>query len=696
MSEVHMKTCTQTLLAPCARRAFLCATLACSLFQGSSRLASVAAAQTEPLVAEPAPGQSLEERELEIDKQHLRNIYDAMQAYKKKHGDLPNWLSDLFPEFLSDPNVLMSPVELRTGRSALWNYPDPKMRTSYVYEFSQADSHTSDEHGREMSLKEKKMIQMEEYGPVIPLLRCHLHERVLNLSYSGDIYQTALFWESDPSTRELMAKLGPGPGPRDARKMRLTLRDAVSGKPIQDADVQTSKLIGMSLPLPPRNLKTDAGGQCEINLVSKDQQALTLRLACAGYITQQIEWTDGNIPSEWTGKMQKAVAVGGVVRDPDGKPIGGVQLTLTTVQRNAAGAFAEMEAGVVTTDAAGKWNSRSLPQDFKSLTFDLSHPDFRLTQYNTSASDSVAAGEVSKADLLSLEAVMVMKPAMTVAGVVTDEAGKPIAGAKVFFQQSVEEPTNRFANTDVSGQFKFSIMTAGQGTVSVAAEGLSPQTTTVTFDDNMKPVAFKLGRGQPLKGRLLDTDQKPIAGVTTELLSWADAPFPKWSTLTDGEGRFSWDSAPTGAATYSMSKDGYVSLTRDLEPSPSEPADIVLMKLGLISGKVVDAQSKQPVQSFQIIVGRVYSEDNVNWERNNPIQGGNGKYSYQNQQNNGGQIRLLLQADGYLPAVSPAFAYSGWFTNDFELKKGNGIAGTVKLPDGKPAAGIQVGLLTGD
>jgi thiol-disulfide isomerase/thioredoxin len=699
-----MKTLIQPILAPVAKcpraagatRAFLCAAFACLLLHAPFRMASVAAAQTEPLTAEPAAGQSLEERELEIDKQHLRKIYDAMQAYKKKHRDLPNWLSDLFPEFLSDPNVLMSPVELRTGRSALWNYPDPKMRTSYVYEFSQADSHTSDEHGREMSLKEKKMIQMEEYGPVIPLLRCHLHGRVLNLSYSGDIYQTGLFWESDPTTRELMAKLGPGPGPRDARKMRLTVLDAASGQHIPDADIQTSKLIGMSLPLPPRNLKTDSGGQCEINLVSEDQQALGLRLASAGYITQQIEWLDRNIPSEWTAKMQKAIAIGGIVRDPDGKPISGVQLTLTTVQRNAAGAFAEMEAGVVTTDAKGKWTSRSLPQDFKSLTFDLSHPDFRLTQYNTSASDSVAPGEISKADLLSLEATMVMKPAMTVAGVVADEAGKPIAGAKVFFQQSMEEPRNRLATTDGSGQFKFRIMTPGQGTLSVAAEGLSPQSTTVTFDDNTKPIAFKLVHGQPLKARLLDSDQKPIAGATVALLSWGDAPFPKWSTLTDAEGRFSWDSAPAEAAMYSMSKDGYVPLTRSLEPSSGEPADIVLMKEGLISGKVVDAQTKQPLPQFQIIVGRIYNADNVNWERNNPIQGGNGKYSFQNQQYNGGKIRLLVQADGYLPAVSQAFAYSGWFTNDFELKKGNGFAGTVNLPDGKPAAGIQVALLTGE
>jgi thiol-disulfide isomerase/thioredoxin len=699
-----MKSLIQTMhapgakyqIAPGAMRPFLCAALAFSLFHAPPRLASAAAAQTETSAAEPAPGQSLEDRELEIDKQHLRKIYDAIQAYKKKHGDLPNWLSDLFPEFLSDPGVLMSPVELRTGRSSLWGYPDPKMRTSYVYEFSQADSNTGGGPGRDLTLKEKKMLQMEEYGPVIPLLRCHLHQRILNLSYSGDIYQTGLFWESDPNTRELMAKLGPGPGPRDARKMHLTLRDAVSGKPIPDADIQTSKMIGMSLPLPPRNLKTDADGQCEINLVSKDQKALALRMAHDGYVTQQIEWTESDIPSEWTAKLQKGVTIGGVVRDPGGKPIAGVQVTLTTIQRNASGDFTEMEAGVVTTDAAGKWTSRSLSPDFKSVSLDLIHPEFRLTQYNTSASDSVGPGEISKADLLGLEAVLVMKPAMSVAGVVANEAGKPIAGAEVFFQQMVEEPTRRLATTDVAGQFKFSIMTAGEGSIAVAADGLSPQSRAVAFDDNVKPVVFKLARGPALEGRILDSDKKPVAGATVALQSWAGAPFPKWSTATDQEGRFSWDSAPSDIATYSMSKDGYVPLTRDLAPSSRKPADIVLTKVGLITGKVVDAQTKQPVQQFHIIVGRTYGGDNVIWERNRPIQCSDGKYSYHSPQNSGDQIRLLVEADGYLPAVSPAVENSGWFTNNFELKKGSGFEGTVKLPNGQPAAGIQVALLTGD
>lgn len=465
-------------------------TLARMMFAAVVLFISPAPSRAQDLPA--AGGQTQEAKDLEIDKEHMRKIYDAIQAYKKKSGDLPAWLSDLYPEFLSDPAVLMSPVELRTGRSALWSFKEPKMKTSYIYEFSDGDSGTPGENGKHYTFKEKKMIQMEEYGPVVPILRCHLYGRVLNLCYSGDIYQSETFWENDPATRVLMAKLGPGPGPRDAMKMRLTVRAAANNQPVPGADVQTSKLMAMSLLLPPRDLKTDAGGQCEINLAAKNPKALALRIAAAGYITMQTEWTHGEVPSEWTANLQKGTPIGGVVRDPAGKPIGGVTIALSTIQHNADGGFVEIDLGAVTTDEAGKWTNFNLPPDFKSITLDLSQSEFRPVQYNLAASQTAGPEEVSKASLLAVEAALVMKPAFAIAGVVADAAGKPIAGAKVSFQQWAEAPNNRATNTDVAGRFKFSILTAGEGTVSVAADGFLAQTNTVSFDDNSKPLAFKL------------------------------------------------------------------------------------------------------------------------------------------------------------------------------------------------------------
>src|SRR6266704_3275485 len=72
--------------------------------------------------------------ELEIDRQQLQRIYKAISAYYQDHQDLPDWLSNLVPHYLSDENDLISPVEKRTGKSVLFGRTDPRLHTSYIYE----------------------------------------------------------------------------------------------------------------------------------------------------------------------------------------------------------------------------------------------------------------------------------------------------------------------------------------------------------------------------------------------------------------------------------------------------------------------------------------------------------------------------------------------------------------------------------
>src|ERR1700677_4978298 len=47
---------------------------------------------------------------------NLKLIYDAIQASQMDHHDVPNWLSDLVPQYLTDANVLICPVCKRTGQ----------------------------------------------------------------------------------------------------------------------------------------------------------------------------------------------------------------------------------------------------------------------------------------------------------------------------------------------------------------------------------------------------------------------------------------------------------------------------------------------------------------------------------------------------------------------------------------------------
>jgi hypothetical protein len=314
--------------------------------------------------------QTLEQRERAIDRQHLREIYQAIQAYRKKQGDLPNWLSDLYPEFLSDPNVLISPVETRTGQSQLFGHEDPKMRTSYIFEFNPNPASSSVNRNREkpLSMKEWKTKQMEVFGPVTPMVRCLLHEPKLNLAFSGDIYETELFWERDTNTVALMQRLGPGKPGKDASTVRVKVVDAATGRPLSGVEVSTAGVQTEFGPQPPRSATTDDSGQCVVTLGVGTVDGAALRVSRVGYANQQVTWEGGRtVPSEWTARLNEAVAIGGIVRDLTGKPVAGATVQVNGVMRDAVGQFLSSEYDSVTADPSGKWTSSRVPSGFESL-----------------------------------------------------------------------------------------------------------------------------------------------------------------------------------------------------------------------------------------------------------------------------------------------------------------------------------------
>jgi len=471
------------------------------------------------------------------------------------------------------------------------------------------------------------------------------------------------------------------------------------GQPAPDA-VAKLTLTDESRTFPYGTNVADARGQTVVDYPANQVRELAIEVRSSVGLPARLSIANvqpGNLPPEQTIKLEPGVKLGGIVRDSAGQPVARARVSVNTVLRDEVGQSIEAETDIATTDESGRWSTRSVPADFKSLTFKLTQPDFRPAEYYISDSGSAGSQEGSKADLLAGKAVMVMEPGTTLEGTVTDSSGKPLANADVFLRDASDLPKDRSATTDSSGHFKLVLVDPGQGVLAVAANGYSPQSANVTFDPGLKPVAFKLQPARPLKGTVLGEDRKPVAGATVDLVSWNDLPFPKWQTRTDAKGGFTWDSTPSDGAVFSARMDGYAPVQQNLAPG-DEDMTIVLRPAARIVGSVVDAETKEPIQEFQVIMGRIFSgEDVMNWERYNPLRAGGGRYSYHNEQNfSGMRIRLLVEANGYLPQASPPLSPSGWVTNNFELRKGDGPKGLLKLPNGQPAAGVSVALLNGD
>lgn len=123
---------------------------------------------------------------------NLQQIYKAIQAYQRDHHDLPNWLSDLVPQYLPDANVLICPVCRRTGKTEAPPLADPKLPCSYLFEFCPVPL------GRAApgwTRRDWKRRQMGLLGSVVPIVRCRNHRPVLNLAFDGKIYESPGMWE---------------------------------------------------------------------------------------------------------------------------------------------------------------------------------------------------------------------------------------------------------------------------------------------------------------------------------------------------------------------------------------------------------------------------------------------------------------------------------------------------------------------
>ena len=304
---------------------------------------------------------SAEEQHKEIDRQHMRLLHSAIFEYKKVHGHFPEYLSQLAPDFV-DESALHSPRRKKEGMAIqlLGDHVDPgNAKPSYAFEFSNLVFRD----GR--TFWEIKEVQRAEWGDAIPLLRTFGHDKVMNMSYGGDLYETELNWEWDPATLDVVAERGWGPGLDDGKFTTVQVLGA-SGQPLPNAQVWADGR-NYSFDLPNRPFVTDANGFARIPLgADLDRTELVLRFEGYGMASPAVVFPRGEPPESYVLKANLARAVGGKVVDSNGEPVAGTWVYLSRPGVGEDGAPPEKPGaslGVVKTDANGRWTASLHPSD---------------------------------------------------------------------------------------------------------------------------------------------------------------------------------------------------------------------------------------------------------------------------------------------------------------------------------------------
>ena len=152
---------------------------------------------------------SLAEQEKEACISNLKIIHTAIEAYQRDRKELPNWLSDLVPQYLPDMSTLICPVCRRTGQTEDPPLADPKLPCSYLYEFCPVPLVAAGTNGPTRTRREWKRRQMGLVGSIVPLVRCRHHTPVLNLAFDGKVYESPPMWEELVTNLVSAADLAP-------------------------------------------------------------------------------------------------------------------------------------------------------------------------------------------------------------------------------------------------------------------------------------------------------------------------------------------------------------------------------------------------------------------------------------------------------------------------------------------------------
>ncbi len=203
-----------------ARRIFLSVSVMFAVPGAILHFPAYGADQTAPSSPNPQAGKPTPDAAAEAAQchQNLIRISTAIQAYRADKKQLPNWLSDLVPQYLADANALVCPVAKRTGQVNNFGLNDPRLATSYVYEFCNAPIPQSISGGSKHTMREWKQKQMELAGDAVPLVRCHQHPAQISLTVGGNIFESTNTWEMMFSNRISadalsLARLFPGETP---------------------------------------------------------------------------------------------------------------------------------------------------------------------------------------------------------------------------------------------------------------------------------------------------------------------------------------------------------------------------------------------------------------------------------------------------------------------------------------------------
>lgn len=310
----------------------------------------------------------------------------------------------------------------------------------------------------------------------------------------------------------------------------------------------------------------------------------------------------------------------GRVLDTNGRPVGGAEIRLVeardaeTRQRPQARPVRNEGEPQAVADGSGRFKVAEIPALVLDVT--VTRPGFARAEL---LGFKVPSG-TGPVDLGTIR----LAPGASISGQVATAQGQPVGGASVFRILHVQSPYELAdqvreqepdATTAADGRFTLADLGKGDGVnLLVVAEGFLPVTKRGIRTPLPEPLLIRLDAGSVFAGRVIDEEEKPVAGARLEI-TWeptvaghermpAGPPMTR-EAVADSLGRFEVRNMPLGRVRLAADAAGFVSM-RELEAVVPQPPDermtIRLRRGATLEGRVATATG-DPISGVRVLLG---------------------------------------------------------------------------------------------
>jgi uncharacterized GH25 family protein/thiol-disulfide isomerase/thioredoxin len=513
----------------------------------------------------------------------------------------------------------------------------------------------------------------------------------------------------------------------ELRKMAICVRDK-QGRPLSGVNVHASvwEIERGENRFPNRDYTTNEMGVAEIEI---PRRLLILRIwpSKDGYVPQFVGFEQGThdegrlIPDAYEFTLQAGHRLSGFVVDVDGKPIAKarVQVEVEVDERSEgvnpkpiiSGWLAEGTDAAITGED-GRWEITNAPAQSESSDY-----EFRLQVTHPEFAGDTRWGELQEAQGITTDqlragtAKLTLDRGVSISGTITGPDGTLVTKGLViwndrpYWAQGVNE-----TQIDESGHYGTKRLAPGKYPVTVLAPGFAPERRIIQAKQSQEHADFKLDAGHPIKVRIVDPAGKPVPKAYVQIGEWRgteaiynhkhpNVPESGIPQSADEDGMYTWDWAPADAVAFRISAQGY-DVKEVTLVAKDEPHRVQLVSPIAVFGKVVDAESGEPVELFRVIPVKAFRPDfySTDFQADSVGKGKEGRYRIEidSYGETGNRYRVRIEAEGYRTALGQKSLAVGDapLEEDFKLERSPALRGTVLEPNGEPADAFTVAVGT--